>query len=985
MTKSECPFMPQGATKHGFDLFRYTLEKPDRDLFDAWQDTVTTEAQKELYDILSTEARLKVAQIVHVYGFYNSQLIAKAHREAIKLRQDNDDLPGQTIAGAIQRAAEMGLTAEQMKEVLLRQIALSLTAHPTQYNLPEHVQARQVLAKAIQKDDPSKDEITEALSLLLNTPAGFAEKKIPQQELLENLEHATNLFWVLPGLLDSVRKSLDIVHRQFPNNGYGYIFTGIEPDIKSIVLRLWPCVDRDGNPAITTMVTTLGIAQSQEKIVDLYINSIDYICKLNGDKAPRKVTFDRLQRLKQALIDGSISPKNDADMEKFGLLLTTCLKVEDGDEASKQLRWLDMRARVFRWHLGKFQPRQEAGAHTQAVAAIGPLLQFENGFEDTAYNANMPQPEKQQQLQKILAAIKNANIGTLDRLNKTISDQLSIVSPQIYKNYTIFNLISENPAHFCDYIISNAGKPSDVLEVLVLAKLAGAEQTINIRMLCETLTDLKAMPQTLETLLAIPEYRDFIKQNHNNRLPVMIALSDTQRQHGPAIIFDQILTMVDLCKVALKHEIELEIMWGGSDDLYRGGGDISMYPYYLARSIVGYAATTNQKLSKLAACVREVSFTLQGRQVEDVIGNTASAWRLGERMFAAATNFYSFLRGEHTAQFQLDLAEEYQANEAARDALQPCMRAYEFMRGPLLDTLSLAVVPAAAVKKLNTSSRPDKRPTVIGNPDPREIDALPLTDTRAITNQFAVQLPGLEINGWFGLTQLADLDARIVQNSPILQEMLKRALICLERTYLEKVWMFSGLTPPASCIAALYDTAFNQVWQRELQLSINGKLDQTNKLIQFDFNKYMPVVLQQLDLDDTLINRQTVLLTWLEAEYKRTEKVVCRKFFNNPKFSSQSAREAVKTFPRLSEELVLQKRNIAPMQTWLAMATTELYQTPQPTQAQLTALQAFAQVIAEGTRTPNAYINHTPGFEPDMRKVSDHLSKFGPKTFAVTI
>ncbi len=992
---------PQAAQAAIGDWFRYSLAHhgsaatetlSDRDLFDLIKklQNAPIDLLDHYYEALSTAQKKRAGEIWLVWEFCTQQVMGKAHRNAIQERQASEDYPGQTIKGALQRAAQNGATKEELQGVLLSAIALSLTAHPTQYLPPEYVNIRQRLAEALQKGD--RDQSGELLKALLNISPTDLAKKTPAEEFALILCHAEQIFQVMPGLLREVDNTLDVLADRYPERDYGSLRDIASRHMHGILPRFWAGVDRDGNPAITADVSASCMAESHRFIGELYVRELENI----RAQAVHKGMIDALIK---DFRNGVFAYAQDADLIKFRHRLTD-LKLHENGEPLDAIRDLEQRARLFGWNLGKFQPRQEAGIHAQGVTLL------------------MPEYAEIEDEEKKLAALSE----TLDRLGKLSKADLAAEQSRIlaklaekkgplYDTIKSLELVRDNPDAFCDYIISNTDNASDVLELMVLLRLMGVEDKINIRPLCESRADLENMPGMFQSLLANPHYRGFVKK-HGGRILMMIALSDTQRQDGPAVIFDQHLTPLNVINkiqtLCQQQGFTVDIMDGGSDDIYRGGGDLSMYPFHLARNLVGYAAKTGKEISDFVKCLgHEFALTIQNRQIESEMGNPTSAARFLERMVAMRINFSSFLKNELPQGEIQECRQEYEANEKARNLLAPCIAYFHHFRGPTLDELSVAVIPSAAATVLNTGARPDKRPKLLGDNgeelDLKDVHTLKLTDTRAITNQFAVELPGLEINGWLSLRALRQIPLaernQLMDQSPLMREMLQRAMLCLARADFDESWFFLelpvvdaentvthkkvALQKPDPATALAYAEVFDEAFQASLA---RGEREQ------FDYQKEIGPILEKLGLDSTgeagRLNGWLVQMCWLEQEFKQTQSIVCETMLGQRWGAKVSARELQGLFERVDGEETIKRQMVKPMRHWLARLNQQFkwQEVKRDNQnADECLLQQLAQCVIEGNKTPPSYSNHTPGHEADLRKLrrcAQHLARQFDKTIA---
>ena len=122
------------------------------------------------------------------------------------------------------------------------------------------------------------------------------------------------------------------------------------------------------------------------------------------------------------------------------------------------------------------------------------------------------------------------------------------------------------------YVVSMACAPSDVLAVALLLKEAGVRRSIPIVPLFETLADLDQAGTTIEELLSIDWYRNYVR-THDDRLQVMIGYSDSAKDAGQlAAAWAQYRAQETLTEVAARHGVRLTLFHGRGGAVGRGGG-----------------------------------------------------------------------------------------------------------------------------------------------------------------------------------------------------------------------------------------------------------------------------------------------------------------------------------------------------------------------------------------------------------------------------
>jgi phosphoenolpyruvate carboxylase len=128
------------------------------------------------------------------------------------------------------------------------------------------------------------------------------------------------------------------------------------------------------------------------------------------------------------------------------------------------------------------------------------------------------------------------------------------------------------------YVISGTEAPADVLEVLLLMKEAslaragGAEARLRIVPLFEAGATLEAAPRTLETLLAVPAYREALRAVGDHQ-EVMVGYSDSNKDVGfLASGWGTYKAQARIADVLRRHSVSWIFFHGRGGAIGRGGG-----------------------------------------------------------------------------------------------------------------------------------------------------------------------------------------------------------------------------------------------------------------------------------------------------------------------------------------------------------------------------------------------------------------------------
>jgi phosphoenolpyruvate carboxylase len=134
------------------------------------------------------------------------------------------------------------------------------------------------------------------------------------------------------------------------------------------------------------------------------------------------------------------------------------------------------------------------------------------------------------------------------------------------------------------YLVSMTKSPSDLLEVLVLAKEAGIyrlhadgtlESHLHVAPLLETIDDLTAGPKIMETLFEMPVYRNHL-QIMGDQQEIMLGYSDGSKDGGTLTANWKLYkAQIEIHEMAGRYKVGLKFFHGRGGSLGRGGGPLN--------------------------------------------------------------------------------------------------------------------------------------------------------------------------------------------------------------------------------------------------------------------------------------------------------------------------------------------------------------------------------------------------------------------------
>lgn len=448
---------------------------------------------------------------------------------------------------------------------------LVLTAHPTEITRRTLIQKYNRIATQLEKvseeltlSPQDRRHLERLIAEVWYTDEIRTERPTPQDEAKWGYAVIEHSFW---DAIPRIWKGLDQLLQEH---------TGQSLPMSAAPIRIssWMGGDRDGNPNVTAVVTEEVNRLARWMAADLYLRDIDELlsqlsmsqCSAAVQALCNEETHEPyrvvLRQLRERLIitrQWSISnkpPPADAILTRKELFepLRVCYDslVDCGMEiiAEGLLKETLIRIASFGVTLVDLDIRQNAEKHTDLLNALTEYLEL---------GSYQHWPEKARQ---------DFLIDELESKRPLIPDEWK-PNADIQETLDTFELIANSQAEgISSYIISMARNPSDVLAVVLLLRKSGLKIPIPVVPLFETLDDLENSAWTLERLLRIPWYTNYI----SGQQQVMIGYSDSAKDAGQmAAAWAQYRAQEDLVAVSEKYEVKLTLFHGRGGTVGRGG------------------------------------------------------------------------------------------------------------------------------------------------------------------------------------------------------------------------------------------------------------------------------------------------------------------------------------------------------------------------------------------------------------------------------
>ncbi|MGG1674499.1 phosphoenolpyruvate carboxylase [Neobacillus sp. NRS-1170] len=556
---------------------------------------------------LSTPMR---KQIIRAFSMYFHLINAAEQNHRIRRRrqyqlQDDNSVQPDSIESAILRLKEKDIEEETIQNVLdTLSLELVITAHPTEATKRSILEIQQRIAEILKNlDHPlltkkERNKLEESLfnevTILWQTDELRHYKPTVMDEVRNGLYYFDQtLFDVLPEIHRELEASLET---NFPQTEWQV------PNF--LRFGSWIGGDRDGNPNVTHDITWETLLRQRRLVLKKYKAVLVDLMKryshsttrvevsrelLNylGEKEDFYLTDDKkwpvkteayrrafaiiIERVKQ--VGKSVIGYKTADelLKDLYLIQNSLKQHHPAAHELKTIQKLIRQVQMFGFHLATLDIRNHSGEHEAAITEILKKVRISENY------AELAEEEKLKILQSILIDPR-----PLLLLNEDYSKE----TQEMIK---VFQMIKNAHEEFGKraisvYLVSMTKSPSDLLEVLVLAKEAGIyrlhsdgtlESHLNVAPLLETIDDLTSGPKIMETLFEMPVYRNHL-QILGNQQEIMLGYSDGSKDGGTLTANWKLYkAQIEIHEMAKRYQIGLKFFHGRGGSLGRGGGPLN--------------------------------------------------------------------------------------------------------------------------------------------------------------------------------------------------------------------------------------------------------------------------------------------------------------------------------------------------------------------------------------------------------------------------
>ncbi|GAB6039446.1 phosphoenolpyruvate carboxylase [Endothiovibrio diazotrophicus] len=562
-----------------------------------------------------------LSDVVRAFSIYFSLVnIAEEayfHRQRRNLVAKNGPLWIGSYDDALRKFKGMGVTPGQIQE-LLDQISYQpvFTAHPTEAKrraILEGMRRIFVITEDLRNlrlSREQKTELTRALEtqiqILWKTDEVRVHKPKVSDEIRNGLYYFRNsLFRAVPESYHNLEKALSRVYG--PDHGI---------TVPSFMrFGSWIGGDRDGNPFVQPETTELALRLQGKQILEEYIKRVSLLgrqlsfsismctpsealmtrleqaaslcSELFGDNPERYATepYRRMllvmqRRLECSLkvVDARIDQRpitapagvycgEQEFLDDLRMIRNSLESHGDGAAAEGELRDLIRLVETFGFYLMQLDVRQESTRHTEAVAEL-----FSRQPGAPMYLAL----GEEERIALLAETIAEPRPFVIDKATLTPNTRETIEVLEVMARMRA----EVSPDCFGSYVISMTHQASHVMEVMLLARLAGLAGRghqgwfcdVRISPLFETIEDLGHIEQVMTRLLDNETYAALLAASGNTQ-EVMLGYSDSCKDGGiVASTWSLYQAQKKIIRLTGSREVKCRLFHGRGGTVGRGGG-----------------------------------------------------------------------------------------------------------------------------------------------------------------------------------------------------------------------------------------------------------------------------------------------------------------------------------------------------------------------------------------------------------------------------
>jgi phosphoenolpyruvate carboxylase len=779
----------------------------------------------------------------HLVNQAEQQEIVRINRE--RARRARETPRPESVDAAVAALKREGASLEEAVAMLSRlDIQPTLTAHPTEARRRSILDKQRRISDLLRRlrSDPTPDEAEDALdevyaqiALLLGTAEVRVERPTVRDEVGQGLYFLRGSIWeTIPAIHRDITRAL--------RHHYGSA-----PAIPAVVrYRSWIGGDRDGNPNVTPEVTRWTLAAQRRAALQRQLGELRLLQEDLSLAALRVPVADELREsLEREANEVALAEEvqrqyqNEPYRLKIAYMMARVVKLleqldspsnpvaplYDGQRYLADLRLIDrvlresgfaevaengrlarvlVLAESFGFHLATLDVRQHSRKHEEALTDILRLAEVTEDYSKLS---------EEEKLEILTAQLSDPR--PLLRRHVALPESAALVMDCFEE---VRRAIATEPESIRCYIVSMTHDVSDLLEPMLLAKEAGlwdaevdACPSLDFVPLFETIDDLEASEQYMETIFAHPVYQRQI-QARGGFQELMLGYSDSNKDGGYWMANWALhKAQRGLGEVCRRHGVDFRLFHGRGGTVGRGGGRAN-------QAILAMPPVANNG---------RIAFTEQGEVISFRYALPGVAHRHLEQIVSAV--LAATPRGEPAR----SAPDEGEGSRLMESAARRSMEAYRaLIDDPAFWSWYIHATPIEHISRLRIASRPVSRKSA------SEVD---FEGLRAIPWVFAWTQTRYLVPGWYGVGDGLDE----VLDDPKAAELLRR---------LYGEWPF---------FRAVIDNAQMEMARARLPISaryaraLDGGSDYHEK-IAADFDRARGAILRITDTPDLLENDRVI-------------------------------------------------------------------------------------------------------------------------------
>lgn len=579
--------------------------------------------RQELYTVIDQLDPQTTTHVLRAFNLYFSlvNVAEEAHQHHVRLQMIRRAVP--LWRGSFTETFKdfmIGQTSADQLQTLFDQLCYMpvFTAHPTEAKRRTLLQAmRRIFVTAEKLEDINSDKYARRLlqedleaqiQVLWKTDEVRAHKPSVRDEIRNGLFYFREcLFQAVPQVYRDLETA---VHQTYGTDEHGVPRVRVPSFLR---FGSWIGGDRDGNPFVKPETTETAVHMHAHEILSEYLSRVAELAhtltfSINLTKIPqgfldhlehyerkypgvflgrivlfhdepyRRLLYIVHYRLKQNLdainakTDNRAAHFPDAYLDEMEFLsdlkkmFDSLVAHGDRNIANQSLKNLIRLVETFGFFLVHLDVRQESSQHSRALGALLKHLNCYTDYDSLDENERV----------KILTRCLETPIPPTDPKNFPED------AHAIYEVFALMHRLQLRISRdvFGHYIISMTHHTSHILEVMVLAKLAGlvgerdGQAFCNIRIspLFETIQDLEKVESVLEGLFTHPVYARYLRAAGGIQ-EIMLGYSDSCKDGGIlASSWNLYEAQKKIIRLSSKYNIRCRLFHGRGGTVGRGGG-----------------------------------------------------------------------------------------------------------------------------------------------------------------------------------------------------------------------------------------------------------------------------------------------------------------------------------------------------------------------------------------------------------------------------